>query len=55
MLITEFLFFLNLIVLSIFAVAIRSGFLDDFLSKIGNIRVKRLARNLEKKENSIEH
>lgn len=49
--ITEFLFFLNLTIISIFAFAIKSGFLEVFLSKIGNIRVKRLARSLERKKN----
>lgn len=49
----EFLFFLNFITIILFAFAIKSGFLENFLSKIGNIRVKRLARNLEKKENKF--
>ena len=50
--ITKLLFFFNLIIISIFAFAIRTGFLEKFLSKIGNIRVKRLARNLEKEKNN---
>ena len=53
--ITKFLFFFNLIVISIFAFAIKTGFLEKFLSKIGNIRVKRLARNLEKEKNNSKY
>ena len=46
----KFLFFFNLSILSLFAFAIKTGFLESFLSKIGNIRVKRLARNLEEEK-----
>tara|TARA_B100000242_G_C42808130_1_gene375774 strand:+ start:137 stop:316 length:180 start_codon:yes stop_codon:yes gene_type:complete len=53
--ITKFLFFFNLIVISIFAFAIKTGFLEKFLSKIGNIRVKRLARSLEEEKNNIKY
>lgn len=42
----KLLFFFNLSILSVFAFAIKTGFLERFLSKIGNIRAKRLARNL---------
>ena len=51
--ITEFLFFLNFTTTILFAFAIKSGLLENFLSRIGNIRVKRLARNLEKKRKQI--
>ena len=53
MLTIKFLFFLNLFTLSLFAFAIKTGFLENFLSKIGNLRVKKLARILEKKDKNI--
>ena len=53
--ITKLLFFFNLIIISLFAFAIRTGFLEKFLSKIGNIRVKRLAKNLEKEKTNINY
>ena len=53
--ITNFLFFFNLIIISSFAFAIKTGFLEKFLSKIGNIRVKRLARTLEGEKNDIKY
>ena len=53
MLTIKFLFFLNLFTLSLFAFAIKTGFLENFLSKIGNLRVKKLARILEKEDKNI--
>ena len=50
MLVTKLLFFLNLIIVSLFAFTIKTGFLENFLSKIGNLRVKRLAKSLERKK-----
>ena len=41
--------YLNLFTALLFAFAIKTGVLETFLSKIGNLRVKRLARNLVNK------
>ena len=51
--ITKLLFFLNLIIISLFAFSIKTGFLENFLSKIGNLRVKRLAKSIEKKKGQV--
>ena len=37
--------YLNLITILLFAFTIKTGILETFLSKIGNLRVKRLAKN----------
>ena len=37
---------LNLITATVFAFTIRTGILENFLSKIGNLRAKKLARSL---------
>ena len=47
--ITKFLFLLNITIIFIFAFAIKTGLLESFLSKIGNIRVKKIAKDLEMK------
>ncbi|MBI86594.1 MAG: hypothetical protein CMG63_00800 [Candidatus Marinimicrobia bacterium] len=48
--------YLNLITVLVFAFTIKTGILETFLSKIGNLRAKRLAKNLvDKNKMNLNH
>ena len=56
MLVTKLLFFLNLIIVSLFAFTIKTGFLENFLSKIGKPQSEKISQKFGKeKKDKIEY